>query len=58
MANRAIKYRIYPTTEQCEMFTKTFGCCRKIWNLMQPSKTAFCPQARVPALSGASRYDC
>ena len=34
MANRAIKYRIYPTTEQCEMFTKTFGCCRKIWNLM------------------------
>ena len=34
MANRAIKYRIYPTTEQMTLFAKTFGCCRKIWNLM------------------------
>lgn len=32
--NRAIKYRIYPTTEQSVMFAKTFGCCRKIYNLM------------------------
>ena len=28
--NRAIKYRVYPTTEQCVMFAKTFGCCRKV----------------------------
>ena len=34
MANKAIKYRLYPTIEQCEMFAKTFGCCRKTWNLM------------------------
>lgn len=34
MANRAIKYRVYPTKEQSELFTKTFGCCRKIYNLM------------------------
>lgn len=27
--NKAIKYRLYPTTEQCVMFAKTFGCCRK-----------------------------
>ena len=32
--NRAIKYRIYPTKEQETLFRKTFGCCRKIWNLM------------------------
>ena len=25
MANKAIKYRIYPTTEQSIMFSKTFG---------------------------------
>ena len=31
---RAIKYRIYPTTEQRSFFLKTFGCCRKVWNLM------------------------
>ena len=38
MANKAIKYRIYPTTEQCIMFAKTFGCCRKIYNLMLSDK--------------------
>ncbi|WP_022779960.1 RNA-guided endonuclease TnpB family protein [Butyrivibrio sp. AE3009] len=34
MTNRAIKYRAYPTTEQSVMFAKTFGCCRKVYNLM------------------------
>ena len=34
MANKAIKYRVYPTTEQSIMFAKTFGCCRKVYNLM------------------------
>ena len=32
--NKAIKYRVYPTTEQSIMFAKTFGCCRKVYNLM------------------------
>ena len=36
--NRAVKYRIYPTTEQSIMFTKTFGCCRKVYNLMLADK--------------------
>lgn len=36
--NKAIKYRIYPTTEQIILFAKTFGCCRKIYNLMLASK--------------------
>ena len=38
MANRAIKYRLYPTTEQKIMFAKTFGCCRKVYNLMLADK--------------------
>lgn len=38
--NKAIRYRIYPTTKQAEMFTKTFGCCRKIYNLMLADKIA------------------
>lgn len=38
MANKAIKYRVYPTTEQCVMFAKTFGCCRKVYNLMLADK--------------------
>ena len=38
--NRAIKYRIYPTEEQKVLFAKTFGCCRKIWNLMRADREA------------------
>lgn len=33
MMNKAIKYRLNPTNKQIEMFSKTFGCCRKYWNL-------------------------
>jgi len=36
--NRAIKYRVYPTIEQEIMFAKTFGCCRKVYNLMLSDK--------------------
>lgn len=39
MTNRAIRYRIYPTTtEQIILFAKTFGCCRKVYNLMLSDK--------------------
>lgn len=38
MSNTAIKYRIYPTIEQKIMFAKTFGCCRKVYNLMLSDK--------------------
>lgn len=38
MENRAIKYRIYPTEKQRVLFIKTFGCCRKVWNLMLSEK--------------------
>lgn len=38
MANRAIRYRIYPTAEQIILFAKTFGCCRKVYNLMLSDK--------------------
>lgn len=29
-----IKVRLYPNAEQAELFQKTFGCCRYIWNQM------------------------
>lgn len=38
MANKAVKYRLYPTSEQSVLFAKTFGCCRKVWNLMLADK--------------------
>jgi putative transposase len=40
-ANRAYKYRLYPNAEQKIMFAKTFGCCRKVWNLMLSDKQEY-----------------
>ena len=38
MEHKALKYRLYPTTEQRTMFAKTFGCCRKVFNLLLSDK--------------------
>ena len=32
--NKAYKFRLLPTNEQEVMFAKTFGCVRKVWNLL------------------------
>ena len=32
MKNKAFKFRIYPTTEQKVLLSKTFGCCRFVFN--------------------------
>ena len=37
-ANVAFKYCIAPNKEQKELFSKTFGCCRKVWNLMKADR--------------------
>ena len=34
MKNRELKYRIYPDRKQQEIFEKTFGCCRFVYNQM------------------------
>lgn len=39
--NKAFKYRIYPNIKQCELFAKTFGCVRFIYNRMLEDKIAF-----------------
>lgn len=31
---KRIKQKIYPNKEQKELINQTFGCCRKVWNLM------------------------
>lgn len=38
MMNRACKFRIYPTKEQELLLSKTFGCCRFIYNKMLNDK--------------------
>ncbi len=36
-----LKVRLYPTPEQAELFEKTFGCCRWIWNHMLADQQRF-----------------
>ena len=38
ICNKAYKFRLFPNEEQKAYFSKTFGCCRKIWNLMLNDK--------------------
>ena len=54
MANKAIKYRAYPATEQSIMFAKTFGCCRKVYNLMLSDKIeGYKSTGKFPAVTPA-----
>ena len=39
--NKAYKFRIYPDSLQQEMFSKTFGCTRFIYNKMLEDKIAY-----------------
>ena len=34
IVQKSYKFRIYPTLEQIIFFSKTFGCVRKVYNLM------------------------
>ena len=34
IVKKAYKFRIYPTLEQISFFAKSFGCVRKVHNLM------------------------
>lgn len=52
--NRAYRYRIYPTTEQHALFAKTFGCCRKVYNLMLSDKIeGYETTGKFPAITPA-----
>ena len=54
--NKAIKYRVYPSDEQAVMFAKTFGCCRKVWNLMLSDKIAYYKSTGKILLTTPAQY--
>lgn len=54
--NKAIKYRIYPDEKQQELFQKTFGCCRKIWNLMLSDKIAYYQETKKSLQTTPAEY--
>jgi len=38
---KAYKFRLYPNEEQKQLFAKTFGCSRAIWNMMLADKIKY-----------------
>lgn len=54
--NRAIKYRVYPNKIQEELFQKTFGCCRKIWNLMLEDKINYYKENKKSLQTTPAKY--
>ena len=54
--NKAIKIILYPTDEQINLFERTFGCCRKIWNLMLDDKIQYYKQYKKKLQTTPAQY--
>lgn len=54
--NIAIKCRLYPTKEQRTMFAKTFGCCRKVYNLMLADKIDYYRTHKKSLMTTPAQY--
>ena len=51
-----IKARLYPTHAQAELFEKTFGCCRYIWNQMLADQQRFCLETSAHFIPTPAKY--
>ena len=56
MQNTTIKVRLDPTPGQAELFEKTFGCCRWLWNHMLADEQRFYQEADVHFIPTPARY--
>lgn len=54
--NKAFKYRLYPNKEQQEMFAKTFGCVRFIYNKMLSDKIEYYKETKQKLNNTPARY--
>ena len=54
--NRAIKYRAFPTDEQAELFAKTFGCVRLVWNNMLADAQRFYDETGELFITTPAKY--
>ena len=54
--NKAIKYRIYPNSDQKILLEKTFGCCRFIWNQMLSDKQEYYKKHRKSKIFTPAMY--
>ena len=51
-----LKVRLYPTPAQAELFEKTFGCCRYVWNQMLSVQQRFYAETGVHFIPTPAKY--
>ena len=51
-----LKVRLYPTEAQAELFEKTFGCCRYIWNRMLADQERFYNETGAHFIPTPAKY--
>ena len=51
-----LKVRLYPTPAQAELFEKTFGCCRYIWNQMLSDQQRFYAETGAHFIPTPAKY--
>lgn len=54
--NKSFKYRLYPNKEQQEMFAKTFGCVRFIYNKMLSDKIEYYKETKQRLNNTPAQY--
>lgn len=54
--NKAFKYRLYPNHNQIELLTKTFGCCRFVYNKMLADKIEFYKETKQQLNNTPAQY--
>ncbi|MDE5758073.1 MAG: transposase, partial [Allobaculum sp.] len=56
MANKAFKFRIYPTSDQKVLLAKTFGCVRFIYNQMLSDKIKYYEETKQKLNNTPAQY--
>ena len=53
---KAYKFRLYPNEEQKQLFAKTFGCSRAIWNMMLADKIKHYEETKETLYNTPAQY--
>ena len=53
---KSYKFRIYPTPDQAQLFAKTFGCCRFMWNKMLSDKIEYYKETKQMLKNTPAQY--
>lgn len=53
---KAYKFRLYPNQEQKQLFAKTFGCSRAIWNMMLADKIKHYEETKETLYNTPAQY--